>query len=143
MSTNKSRNLTIKEAKEVLKRFSCLNLKKVESEAEKERLRDSLILVTILAESENIGVCADNPAQGFAALESYLKAFGYKVSFDQNAFPTVEDPVYIKFNSQKMSHYLDSYTGDYRGVLVSCQSEDDSIAGTYGHFPLDLFMGVE
>ncbi len=39
-----------------------------------------------------------------------------------------------------MSYYLDQYTGEYRGVLVSCQSEDDLIAGTYGHFPLDLFL---
>ncbi|MDJ0594500.1 MAG: DUF1824 family protein [Pleurocapsa sp. MO_226.B13] len=48
-------------------------------------------------------------------------------------------PVYLKFSTQKMSYYSSEYTGEYRGVLVSIQSEDDLIAGTYGHFPLDLF----
>ena len=42
-----------------------------------------------------------------------------------------------------MSYYLDDYIGKYRGVLVSCQSEDDKIVGTYGHFPLDLFSNLE
>jgi len=47
--------------------------------------------------------------------------------------------VYIKYNTQRQASYLDSYTGTYRGVLVSCQSENDQLVGTYGHFPLDLF----
>lgn len=51
----------------------------------------------------------------------------------------VDGAVYLKFNTQKMTYYLDSYTGSYRGVLVSCQSENDTLVGTYGHFPLDLF----
>ena len=38
-----------------------------------------------------------------------------------------------------MSYYSSEYTGEYRGVLVSYQSEDNLIAGTYGHFPLNLF----
>ncbi|NES92001.1 DUF1824 family protein, partial [Okeania sp. SIO2B9] len=40
----------------------------------------------------------------------------------------------------KESYHLESYIGEYRGVLVSCQSaEDTGINGTYGHLPLDLF----
>jgi hypothetical protein len=72
---------------------------------------------------------------------SYFNANGDKiVSVGEKT--TVEGAVYIKFNTQKKTYYLDSYTGSYRGVLVSCQSENDTLVGTYGHFPLDLFADV-
>jgi hypothetical protein len=54
----------------------------------------------------------------------------------------VDGAIYLKFNTQKKTYYLDSYTGSYRGVLVSCQSENDTLVGTYGHFPLDLFANT-
>ncbi|MFW6359750.1 MAG: DUF1824 family protein [Chroococcales cyanobacterium] len=140
MSTQASNTLSLEEARNILRQYSCIQLKVPESEPEKEQLRQAVLLITSLSESENLGVCADNPAQGFAALESYLKALGYEVNFDQNATPTLEDPVYIKFNTEKQRHLIDSYTGGYRGVLISCQSENDQVAGTYGHLPLDLFI---
>jgi Domain of unknown function (DUF1824) len=132
-------DLTIPEAQKILNAFSCTQIKNVESETEKQQLRRALILFAELSERENLGVCADNAAQGFAALESYLKAMGYDVTFQEVDLADAPAPIYIKFNTQKLSHYFDSYIGDYRGVLVSCQSEDDEINGTYGHFPLDLF----
>nr|WP_272943257.1 DUF1824 family protein [Spirulina subsalsa] len=45
----------------------------------------------------------------------------------------------MKFNTGKMSHYAESYTGAYRGVLVACQAENEQVNGIYGHLPLDLF----
>jgi hypothetical protein len=132
-------NLTVNEALKLLKTYSCAKTQTVESEAEKERLRQALLLIVSLSEWQNLGICADNSKLGVEALSSYLKALGYQPNFDLNSISSVEDPVYIKFNSQKMSHYLDSYTGKYRGVLVSAQAENDEITGTYGHFPLDLF----
>ena len=139
MSTQQPTNFTVPEARKLLGEYSCLQIKPVESEAEKERLRQALLLITDLSESENLGICADNAIQGFAALGSYLKALGYEIPFNKNSIPSEENPCYIKFNTQRMSHFCESYTGDSRGVLVSCQSEDDAIAGTYGHLPLDLF----
>ncbi|MGL5033413.1 MAG: DUF1824 family protein, partial [Microcystaceae cyanobacterium] len=56
--------------------------------------------------------------------------------------PEIEGPVYLKFNTKKMSHYLDTYDGSYRGVLISCQMEDDNLTGTYGYFPLNLFAAT-
>ncbi len=50
-----------------------------------------------------------------------------------------KEPIYLKYNSQKQSYYFDEYTGEYRGVLVAVQGENEDIIGTYGHFPLDLF----
>lgn len=132
-------NLTVEEALKILKGYSCIEIKTAESEEEKERLRQALLLIVSLSNSENLGVCADNAEQGFAALSSYLKALGYQTTFDKNSIPVNKDPVYIKFNTYKMSHFIDSYQGNYRGILVSCQSDDDNIVGTYGHLPLDLF----
>ncbi|MBE9046145.1 DUF1824 family protein [Pleurocapsales cyanobacterium LEGE 10410] len=115
-----------------------------ESLIEPEQLRNSLLLVTSLSTSQNLGICADNSQQGFTALASYLEALGYQhddwTSYLQSSVSIGSEPVYLKFSTQKMSYYSKKYTGEYRGVIVSCQSENELIAGTYGHFPLDLFL---
>lgn len=133
-------NLSIKEALEIIKKYSCLEVKNVETEDEKTLLRKAIILVVGLSESENLGICADNSGDGFKSLVSYLNALGYKPNLDLTTVEKQDDPVYIKFNTRNMSHYLDSYTGVYRGVLISCFAEDEEIVGTYGYFPLDLFL---
>lgn len=139
MNTRSETNLAVAEALGVLKEYSCIQIKAIESEAEKERLRQALLLITSLSEYENLGICADNPQQGFAVLSSYLRALGYQTIAEEATEADGRDPVYIKFSTKKMSHYLAPYTGSYRGVLISCQSEDDNLTGTYGHFPLNLF----
>jgi hypothetical protein len=123
----------------LLSTYSCSQSTTSISDSEKEQLRQALLLIVDLSEWQNLGICADNSTQGFAALSSYLKAFGYQSDFNTESVNSLDEPVYIKFNSQRMTHYLDSYSGEYRGVLVACQAEDDRISGTYGHFPLDLF----
>lgn len=134
-------HLSIKEAQKVLEAFSCTESQAINSELEKVLIREALLLLTNSSDSQNLGICADNAAQGFVALKTYLKALGYETPLEQANFTSFIGPVYIKFNTQRMSHYLDSYTGNYRGVLVSCQSlEDESVNGTYGHLPLDLFI---
>lgn len=141
MSTESPANLNVAEALKLLKVFSCIETHTIESESEKAQLREALLTIVNLSDTQNLGICADNAVRGFSALASYLQALGYKPPFNTADIPTADNPVYIKFNTQRMSHYLDSYTGPYRGVLVSCQSSDcDEINGTYGHFPLDLFV---
>ena len=139
MSALQPTDLNIDEALKILNLYSCAQVKNTEPSVEAEQLRQALLLVTNLSESENLGVCAENAQQGFTALKSYLKALGYQNSLEQDSLPNNQNPVYIKFNTAKRSYYLDEYIGKYRGVLISCQSEDDKIVGTYGHFPLDLF----
>jgi hypothetical protein len=139
MTARQSTNLSVEEALKLLKQFSCSAIATIELEIEPEQLRQALLLVTSLSKSENLGICADNAQQGFAALSSYLKALGYQADCDPTVASDIQGAIYIKFNTQKMSCYFDSYTGSYRGVLVSCQSENDMLVGTYGHFPLDLF----
>lgn len=142
MSPEEITNLTVEESLKTLKEYSCIKVKTVESQEDKQKLREALILIASLSEYTNIGVCADDPEIGFETLLSYVKAFGYSYEHIQAAtIPDGIDGVYIKYNSKKMSYYLDSYSGEHRGVLVSCQGEDEAmIIGTYGHFPLDLFL---
>jgi len=137
-------NLTVAAALKLLKLFSCTETKSVDSDAEKAQLQEALLAIVNLSEHQNLGICADNPAKAIDALASYLQAFGYKMPGDRADIPSHENPVYLKFNSQKMSYYLDDYTGKYRGVLVSCQSsESEELNGTYGHLPLDLFAQMD
>ena len=143
MSASQSTDSQIDRALKILKLYSCAQVTNTEPEVEGEQLRQALLFIVSLSESENLGICADNAQQGFTALTSYLEALGYKNTLEQDSLPNNQEPVYIKFNTNKMSYYLDDYIGKYRGVLVSCQSEDDKIVGTYGHFPLDLFSNLE
>ena len=143
MNTQNPPNLSVQEAQKILKAFSCIDTKSVDSESEKTLIRQALLLLISKSDYQNLGICADSVAQGFLALETYLKALGYEATLDRADITSFIGPVYIKFTTQKQSYYLDSYIGKYRGVLVSCQSsQDESINGTYGHLPLDLFASV-
>jgi hypothetical protein len=139
MFTETNHNMEVEEALKILQEYSCIQIKRPESEEEKQTLRQALLLIASLSEYENLGICADNSRQGYSSLNNYLAALGYDVKLDPNSLPESDRSVYIKFNTQKMTHFLDSYSGTYRGVLISCQGEDETILGTYGHFPLDLF----
>ena len=140
MSASQPPDLTLDKALEVVKSYDCAQPTNTSSSIEPEELRNSLLLVTSLSSSQNLGICASDFQQGFSALTSYLSAFGYQGNLEQDKANQSNEPVYLKFSTQKMSYYSSEYTGEYRGVLVSYQSEDDLIAGTYGHFPLDLFL---
>ena len=140
MSASQPSDLTLDKALEIVKSYDCAQGTNTESSTKLSELRNSLLLVASSSPSQNLGICADDFQQGFAALASYLKAFGYQCNLEKENVSISSEPVYLKFSTQKMSYYSKKYTGEYRGVLVSIQSEDDSIAGTYGHFPLNLFL---
>ncbi len=140
MSESPSNSLTIEESVKFLKRYGCNPKPQANFAEDYLFLRQTLLLIVKESEWENLGVCADNPQQGLAAVKSYLSALGYQDSYAANIPEHLAtQPVYIKFNTQKMSFYIDAYSGEYRGVLVAIQSEDDRVVGTYGYFPLDLF----
>ncbi|MGB3511698.1 MAG: DUF1824 family protein [Microcoleaceae cyanobacterium] len=141
MSTQNTHNITVEQAENFLNEFTCQGVKLLESPEEKEITRAAILLLASLSDYQMLGICANTNAEGFAALESYLKALKYNTTLiDYSNFNSIEGSVYIKFNGLRESYHLDSYTGEYRGVLVSCQSSDDEgINGTYGYLPLDLF----
>lgn len=143
MSDILGNSLTIEEAVKFLKRYGCNPNPENNTSEEYPILREALLLVIKESDWENLGVCADNPQQGLAAIKSYLSAFGYKDYKNDFAKDIPQhlatQSVYLKFNTQKMSCYIDAYSGEYRGVLVAIQTEDERVMGTYGYFPLALF----
>lgn len=141
MSTQNSTHLTVEEAQKLLKPFNCLEEKSVNSESEKAVLRQALLLLAEHSDYQILGICADTITQGLSALRTYADALGYKPDLN---LATVNGSVYIKFNPKTGLCYVDSYTGAYRGVLVSYQaSYEGQINEMYGHLPLDLFESNE
>ncbi|MEA5418443.1 DUF1824 family protein [Spirulina sp. CCNP1310] len=126
-------------ARQLLNQYSCVEQKQITSDDERQALQNAILQIVEASEGENFGICADHAQQGYQALASYLAACGYPVNFDWQAMASDSTPVYIKFIGSSQKHYAEPYEGEYRGVLVSCQSEDDLVNGTYGHLPLDLF----
>ncbi len=102
-------------------------------------IQAALKTVAQKSEFQIFGVCAGGLGEGVAALKGYTQALGYDIPQDLT-FDPVEGAVYIKFNPKSGLLYANSYTGDHRGVLVSCQSPyDGGLNEMYGHLPLDLF----
>lgn len=137
--TQANSNLSVDEALKILKDYSCLQIKIVDFEADKHKLRQAIKIVSDLCVTENLGICADSFEEGFKTLKSYLKALDISENVDPSPTAPRQTPIYIKFNTETMSYYVDYYTGSYRGVLISCQSDNHNLVGTYGHFPLNLF----
>jgi len=130
----------LNQALEILKQYSCAEPKTPNSEAEKQKLSEAVKLIAHQSDSINIGVCASNLQEGFEALNTYLKGLDYPVTFEMSTTQSKIDPVYIKFNGEKMSHIVSEYSGEYRGVLITVFAySNEQIMGTYGHLPLNLF----
>jgi hypothetical protein len=133
--------LSLLDAQARLAALSCQDNPAIATLQERTSLRQALLQVTAAADYHIFGVCADSLEQGVTALNSYLRALGYPTEV---AFNPVDGAVYIKSNPGRKLCYAQPYTGEYSGVLVSCQSDDpDGVNDTYGHFPLDLFTDYE
>lgn len=127
---------SLEEADRLLKQFDCLSPDRSHT-IDRTYLRAALQLVAQHSDYQMLGVCADSLAQAQLSLQSYAKALGYA---PEVAVEAPQGSVYLKFNPRSNRCYADSYPGDHRGVLVSCQSADaDGINQMYGHLPLDLF----
>lgn len=138
MSFQASIPLTIQQAQELLRRFIGSDRQPSSPELASAIVREALQRVVEHSDFQIFGICADNVAQGQQALHSYLAALGRNER--PVALPITEGVVYIKYNPKTGRCRAESYTGNHRGVLVSCQSaDDDDINETFGHLPIDLF----
>jgi Domain of unknown function (DUF1824) len=104
-------------------------------------LREALQTLSQKSSYQIFGVCAADWAEGITALRSYAREFDQEFSETlEQQMPHVDGAVYLKFNPRTQRCHIDSYTGSYRGVLVSFQSDfADGYSDTHGHFPLDLY----
>lgn len=133
-------SLTLPDAQARLRQFTCTHDRPSlpDTPEEQETLRQALLLVAKHSEYQILGICAETFEQGYLALTSYSAALGCSIEFNLEPIPGV---VYIKFNPKSGLHYVDTYQGEHRGVLVSCQSAYESgINEMYGHLPLNLFL---
>lgn len=131
-----SKPLDLATARTILKQFDTLKLGSKEP-LDRGHIQQALLLAASQSDYQMLGVCADTLEQGIRALEDYAKALSYRPNLN---LEPVEGSVYIKFNPNSDKCYASPYDGEHRGVLVSCQSADDTdLNEMYGHLPLDLF----
>ncbi|NEO83529.1 MAG: DUF1824 family protein [Spirulina sp. SIO3F2] len=131
--------MSLQSDRQLLDTYSCIEPKVPQTPADAEELRGAILRITQAAESENLGICADTCEQAYQALAQYLKALDYPIPEAPDPTAPTDEPVYLKFNATTLKHFAKAYSGDYRGVLIACQAEEDVVNGTFGHFPLDLF----
>lgn len=132
-----SSTLTVQAAQALLRKFTCIDRIPADQIPSLEAVREALLLVREHSDYQIFGICAETSEEAIATLHHYLKALNYP------EVPTphpIEGIVYLKFNPKTGLCHLDSYVGQHRGVLVSCQSAyDGDINETFGHLPLNLF----
>jgi len=110
------------------------------AEAQKQPVRDALLWLNDMSEYQTLGICAEGLAEAETALKGYVTALSQPIQVDLPADQA--GAVFLKFNTLKNAWYLDGYSGESRGVLVTYHTSEpelEDVNGTYGPFPLDLF----
>lgn len=113
------------------------------SNEQKHEIRASLLWLNDQSEYQTLGICAASLSEAETALKSYVSALSQPIQVDL-PYDGLQKTgaVFIKFNTLKNAWYLDSYSGNSRGVLVTYHATEpglEDVNGTYGPFPLDLF----
>jgi hypothetical protein len=130
--------LTIAQAQALLAEYSCVTPKVPTNAAETIALQTAVKRVAQQTDNQLFGILANTLEEAITTLAQYTQALG--ISVPQS--PTTPDapPIYLKLNAGTGLCYAKSYEGDYRGVLISFQSDlADGLNATYGHLPLNLF----
>lgn len=110
------------------------------SEEQRQSVRDALLWLNDMSEYQTLGICANTCTDAETALKGYVAALSQPIQVDLPS--DQEGAVFLKFNTLKNAWYLDGYSGDSRGVLVTYHTSEpdlEDVNGTYGPFPLDLF----
>jgi hypothetical protein len=121
-----------------LNQFSALTTPPPLSSAAAEQLRADLGLLNHLSDYQTLGICADDLEQARRAMAQYLGLLGMSANL---TLPDQAGAVYLKFNTLKGTWYLDSYSGQSRGVIITFHGFDPeamAVTGTYGPFPFQL-----
>lgn len=133
--------LSLDGAQALLRTLTCIEPLPLDRIPDYALIRQALHRVCDQSDYQILGICADTANQAIAALHRYLEALGRPEYPQPEPIPAA---VYLKFNPKTGLCYLQPYTGQHRGVLVSCQSAyDGDVNETFGHLPLDLFGDVE
>lgn len=126
--------MTRSEAETILRQFIC---NEPTQPLDYAAIREAVLVVTNLSDYQIFGICAETAAAGIQALSQYLTALDYE---DAPEIRSIAGGIYMKFNPKTGRSHIEPYTGEHRGVLISCQSAyDDGVNETFGHLPIDLF----
>ena len=142
MTTDPSPSETLTKLKEIRKHLVGLTLIHTPAELsaeQKQTVREYLLWLNEHSEYQTLGICASTLPEAETSLKSYIAALSQPIQVD---IPPQDGAVFLKFNTLKNAWYLDGYTGDSRGVLITYHTSEpelDDVNGTYGPFPLDLF----
>lgn len=129
----------ISQAQALLAEYSCVTPKVPANDAETIALQNAVKLAAQQTDHQLFGILANTLEEALTALAQYTQALGLSMPNP----PATDDapPIYVKYNAGTGLCYAKSYEGDYRGVLISFQSDlSDGINATYGHLPLTLFQ---
>ena len=127
--------MTRSEAETILRQFICVDRSSHSSDY--AAIRDAVSIVTNLSDYQIFGICAETAEEGLRSLSQYLSALNYA---ETPKIQPISGAVYVKFNPKTERSHIEPYTGEHRGVLISCQSDyDDGVNETFGHLPIDLF----
>ena len=100
-------------------------------------LQQALKRVTESSDLQILGICVDSLTRGRQVLAAYAAALALPQPTAE--FADLAGAVYVKFNPRGQC-YASPYNGSERGVLVSCQSAEESdVNELFGPLPLDLF----
>ncbi|MGG6265247.1 DUF1824 family protein [Leptolyngbya sp. AN03gr2] len=126
--------MTRSEAETILRQFICTE--RSSEPLDYAAIREAVLIVADLSDYQILGICAETAEEGLKALSSYAIALKYEVPETRS----ISGTIYIKFNPLTGRSHMEPYTGEHRGVLVSCQSAfEDGVNETFGHLPIDLF----
>jgi hypothetical protein len=129
--------MTLETARRLLQAFTAIERDPAQVLPEPALARAALQLVVEHSDYQIFGICAESSEDAKAALYAYLAALGYT---KQPNVPALAGIVYLKYNPNRDRCELKPYSGEHRGVLVSCQSADtEDVNDLFGHLPLDLF----
>ena len=109
------------------------------ADEQKQTVKTALLWLNEQSEYQTLGICADSLSEAEAALKGYVAALSQPIQVD---IPAQDGAVFLKFNTLNNALYVDGYSGESRGVLVTYHTSEpalDDVNGTYGPFPLDLF----
>ena len=139
MSSQSSTHLTDQTAQGLLRQFICVDRQPSSPQLDYATVREALLWVVDRSDFQLFGICADNLRSRAAGSSSLFSRFRARAK-DRRRCESSEGVVYLKYNPKTGRCHAEPYTGNHRGVLVSCQSaEEDDINETFGHLPIDLF----
>jgi len=124
----------------ILKQYSGIKIKNINSDQEKQELITALLSIVNLSDDQNLGICANNEQETLNTLTNYLTALNCQFTIQKSSNINENEPIYLKFSTERKSYTIENYTGEYRGVLITIfADQNQNIEGTYGYFPLNLF----